>query len=191
VEKIRAFVAVRITDDVKKVVAEVEDDLKKAGADVKWVVPGNVHITLKFLGNIPADTVDGLARGLAEALRGSRSFEIVLAGTGTFPHGRRSPRVVWIGMEDGGDRLAEIAGAVEEACFRLGFEKEDRPFRPHLTIGRVRRDSGNLERLAERVAQVEFKPLKLEVNQVNLVRSKLSPRGPAYTVLESFTLERS
>ena len=190
-DKIRVFIAVPIPDEVKKVVGEVEDELSQAGADVKWVVPGNVHITLKFLGNILVDSVDVLVRPLADGLRGERSFEVTLAGTGTFPHGRRAPRVVWIGMEDGKERLAEIAGSVEETCFRLGYEKEDRPFRPHLTIGRVRRGSCNLARLSEHVEKVEFKPLKMKVNRVNLVRSKLSPRGPAYTVLESFTLEQS
>jgi len=191
VDKIRIFIAVPIPDEVRQVVGEVEDDLRQAGADVKWVAPGNVHITLKFLGNILVDSVDVLLRALADGLRDARSFEVMIAGTGTFPHGRRAPRVVWIGMEEGKERLAEIAGSVEEICFRLGYEKEDRPFRPHLTIGRVRRGSGNLARLGERVEEVEFKPLKLEVNRVNLVRSKLSPRGPAYTVLESFTLKQS
>ena len=190
-DKIRTFIAVPVPDDVRSVVREVEDELKKVGADVKWVEPRNVHVTLKFLGNILVDSVDGLVRALAEGLRGARSFEVTLTGTGIFPHGRRAPRVVWIGMEDGKDRLAALAGSVEETCFQLGYEKEGRPFRAHLTIGRVRRGSGNLERLRERVETVEFKPLKLEVNRVNLVRSKLSPRGPAYTVLESFTLEQS
>ena len=188
-EKIRAFVAVPMTDEIKRAVAEIEDELREARADVKWVVPGNVHITLKFLGNVLIDTVDSLVRILAETLQGEPSFDVILAGTGTFPEGRRAPRVVWIGMEEGKDRLAEIAGKIEEACSRLGFEKEARPFRPHLTIGRVRRGAGNLDRLGERVEQVEFKPLKLRVDRVNLVRSKLSPRGPAYTVLESFALE--
>jgi 2'-5' RNA ligase len=189
VDKIRAFVAVPMTDEVKKVVTEIEDELKEARADVKWVAPDNVHVTLKFLGDVLVESVDGLVRALGEALRSERSFDVVLSGTGTFPHGKRAPRVVWIGMEEGKERLAGIALNVEEACSRLGFEKEARPFRPHLTIGRVRRGSGNLDRLGERVERVEFKPLKLVVNRVNLVRSKLSPRGPAYTVLESFALE--
>lgn len=188
-EKLRAFIAVPVTDEVKAAVGDVEHKLLRAGADVKWVVPANIHITLKFLGNIRTDDVDALSVALPEALGGVSAFGVTLAGMGTFPSGRQAPRVVWVGIDEGRERLQEIAVRVEQACTRLGFEKEDRPFRPHLTIGRVRRGSGNLEQLAKYVAELGFNPLKLRIDRVNLVRSKLSPRGPAYTVLESFALE--
>jgi 2'-5' RNA ligase len=147
-----------------------------------------VHVTLKFLGNISQQDVDGLHRVLPDAVRGLERFDILLAGTGTFPPGGRAPRVIWVGMQEGSDRLIEVAGRVEAATSSLGFKQEARPFKPHLTIGRVRRGSGRLRELADRVAGLEFNPLKLGVDRVNLMRSRLSPQGPTYTVLESFAL---
>jgi 2'-5' RNA ligase len=189
-ESIRAFVAVPATDEVKKLVAELEGNLRGGGADVKWVEPENVHITLKFLGSIGQADVDNLADVLPDAVGGANAFDVTVSGCGTFPPGRR-PRVVWIGLADGKEHLADLAYAVEEICASLGFAKEKRPFRPHVTIGRVRRGSGGLSELAEQVSGIRFNPLKLRVEGVNLVRSKLSPQGPTYTVLESFALEHS
>jgi 2'-5' RNA ligase len=190
-EKIRAFIAVPATDEVRALIGQIEGELKPVGADVKWVEPGNVHITLKFLGNIDPDQVNGLCQALSDALRGSASFDVLVEGTGTFPSGRRAPRVVWIGLTDGKEGLIDLAGKVEGACSSLGFEQEDRPFKPHLTIGRVRRGSAYLRDLSDRVGRVEFNPLKLRVDRVNLVKSKLSPQGPTYTVLESSALEHT
>jgi 2'-5' RNA ligase len=188
-EMIRAFIAVPASDEVRAVVTDVETRLRKSGASVKWVRPGNVHVTLKFLGNTPASDVEKLSGVLREALKETPSFEVTVGGVGTFPRGRGKPRVVWLGMESGKERLIETAGKVEDACAELGFEREKRPFAAHLTIGRVRRGSGRLSELAAAVEGIEFKPLQLKVDRVNLVRSRLSPEGPTYTVLESFSLE--
>ena len=190
-EQIRAFIAVAASEDIRSLVARVQDDLRGVGADVKWVKPDNVHITLKFLGNVPSDRVADLADAIRGAVRGLSEFDVAVVGTGTFPGGRRAPRVVWLGLGDGADRLREVAENIDANCAALGFKREDRPFRSHLTIGRVRRGSGKLAELAERAAQVEYKPLQLKVDRVNLVKSRLSPQGPTYTVLESVALERS
>lgn len=190
-EKIRAFIAVPATDQVRAVVGEMQAKLREVGTDVKWVAPVNVHFTLKFLGNIPVADVEKLAEALRGAVKGVSSFEVTVSGMGTFPRGGGKPRVVWMGMGSGSEKLAEIAGKVEDACSHLGFEREERAFAAHLTIGRVRRGSGRLSELAERVTQLRFNPLQLQVDTVNLVRSRLSPEGPTYTVLESFALGRS
>jgi 2'-5' RNA ligase len=189
-ESVRSFIAVPASQDVRDLVGEVVGGLKWIGADVKWVEPENVHITLKFLGGISPESVERLGAVLHETLAGYRAFDMALAKTGCFPSGRR-PRVVWMGFEQGVDGLKDIAAAVESACAGLGFEREERPFRAHLTIGRVRRESGKLRELAEGVAAVTFKPLKLRVDRVNLVRSRLSPKGPTYTVMESVALADS
>ena len=187
-EMIRAFVAVPVSDEVRSTVETLEGELKRIGADIKWVVPGNVHLTLKFLGNIRPDQVEHLKVSLREALRGVTGFEATVAGLGTFPRGRGKPRVVWMGLESGVDELRNLAGRVEDACASLGFEREKRPFAGHLTIGRARSGGGRLEELAEGARELRFNPLQLKVDRVNLVRSRLSPEGPTYTVLESFTL---
>jgi len=187
-EAIRAFVAVPVSDEVRSTVEALERELKRIGAGIKWVAPGNVHLTLKFLGNIRPDDVDNLKVSLRGALHGMTAFEATVAGLGTFPRGRGKPRVVWMGLESGIDSLRALAGRVEDACASLGFERERRPFAGHLTIGRARRDGGRLTELAAEAAELRFNPLQLKVDRVNLVRSRLSPEGPTYTVLESFAL---
>ena len=187
-EMIRAFLAVPVSDEIRSAVESVEGELKRIGADVKWVKPGNVHLTLKFLGNIRPDDVGLLKAALEKTLAGQAGFEAEVAGLGTFPRGRGKPRVVWMGFEEGVDRLRDLAGLVDDACASAGFERETRPFAGHLTIGRSRRGGGRLPELAEAVAQLLFNPLQLKVDRVNLVRSRLSPEGPTYTVLESFAL---
>ncbi|MFZ1947763.1 MAG: RNA 2',3'-cyclic phosphodiesterase [bacterium] len=189
--KIRAFIAVPVSDEARQMVGEVETDLRSAGAAVKWVEPRNVHMTLKFLGDTKTRQLDDLVAAIRESLAGAASFDLELAGIGTFPPGTRNLRVIWIGTGEGREPLADLARRVEDACARVGFAKEARAFSPHLTIGRVRPGSGSLDRLAAAVAEARFNPLKVAVQRVNLTRSELSPKGPTYTVLESFALEHS
>lgn len=189
-EKIRAFIAVPTSEEIRTLVGDLEGNLAGVGADVKWVKPHNVHITLKFLGNVTQADVDSLINTIPGVLEGVSAFDVQVSGTGTFPPGRW-PRVVWVGLTEGKEHLAGLGARVEGACASLGFEKEKRPFRPHLTIGRVRRGSRALPDLAEQVGSITFNPLKLRVDEVNLVRSRLSPQGPTYTILESFALEHS
>jgi len=191
VDKIRTFVAVPVSDQARDAVTSAEDDLRRAGADVKWVEARNIHITLKFLGNVETGQLDQLQAALRSALAGVKPLEITLSGTGTFPSGKKHVRVVWVGITEGKQDLVKVAAAVEEGCAGLGFAREERPFSPHLTIGRVRRESGQLAELAARVSGYQFNPLKVEIDRVNLMRSELSPKGPTYTVLETVALEQS
>ncbi len=145
---------------------------------------------MKFLGNISSDIIEPMAQRLAQALADLKPFEVEVRGLGTFPGGSR-PRVIWLGFGEGKAILAELARRVEEACVDLGFARENRPFSPHLTIGRVRRPTPQLSALRDNIARVEYNPLKLSVDRVNLMKSKLSPRGPTYTVLTALTLGES
>jgi 2'-5' RNA ligase len=189
VHKVRLFIAVPVTEEVRRTVERVEGGLRRTGADVKWVEPQNVHLTLKFLGGTKTRQIDGLIGAVRDRLAGARPFDIALSGIGTFPPGRRSFRVVWLGIGEGAEQLRELAGRIEEACARQGFAKETRPYAAHLTIGRVRREGRRLEDLSSAVARVEYNPLKVRIDRVNLTRSELSPKGPKYTVLESFSLD--
>ena len=190
-DTLRAFIAVPVSDEVRATVASVEENLRGLGADVKWVDPQNVHLTLKFLGAVEAGRIGDVGSALKSALAGTDGSGITVAGAGTFPPGKKNVRVVWLGITEGQAALVEIARRVDDACAALGFAREERPFSPHLTIGRVRRESGRLADLARGVAALEFNPLKVDIDRVNLMRSELSPKGPTYTVLDSFALGES
>jgi 2'-5' RNA ligase len=190
-ETMRVFIAVPAPEEVREAVRRIVEGLRWSGADVKWVEPENVHITLKFLGDVPLDDVDRIKSALRKGLEGRRAFDLEVAGAGCFPGGRKAPRVIWMGLAGDTRSLEEIALSVDGLCAGLGFSREARPFKAHLTIGRVRRGSGRLRELAEAVGSVTFNPLKLRVDRVNLVRSRLSPKGPTYTVLESAALSDS
>lgn len=181
-ELIRTFIAIEIPDDVKAKMREVQDVLKKSGADVGWVRPEGVHLTLKFLGNIDAGRAEEIGTAVSAALSGTGTFELVVGGIGVFPNGR-SPRVVWLGLSGGLDALAALYEKVEAACETLGFKRESRPFRPHLTLGRVKSPRGR-ERLMRSVAQLE----KVEAGgftagAVSVMKSELRPTGAVYTEL--------
>ncbi|MGD9140130.1 MAG: RNA 2',3'-cyclic phosphodiesterase [bacterium] len=189
-ETIRTFIAVPVGEEVERAVETVESALKRSAADVKWVRPGNVHITLKFLGSVESGRIGDIARGLAAALDGARGFDATVSGVGTFPPNPRRARVVYMGLKEGAAGMAGLAERVEDAMAGLGFEKEKRPFKSHLTIGRVRRGARRLEDLGKAIAGAEYKPLKLSVDRVNLVKSELTPSGAIYTIIETFGLER-
>jgi len=183
---VRAFIAVEFSPEAREEFVRVEEVFKKAGADVKWVEPENVHITLKFLGNIPEEKIAYFAEKVEKAAFLTRSFEMVLEGTGAFP-GWGYPKVIWIGIGEGNKEIKGLAKSVEDVLAEEGFEKENRPFSPHVTIGRVRTGK-NRSRLKEIAESLEIKAVTSSVSRIILFRSDLSPKGPAYTPLATIDL---
>lgn len=184
---IRAFLSIDLPEDVRQELADLQADFKKEGADVKWVESDNLHLTLKFLGDTEETQIEALKQSLTEAVRGTLPFTIQLEGIGAFPR-TTSPRVVWVGANQGKAELEELAKKVETVCEKLEFPVEERPFSAHLTIGRVRSRDG-LARLIKKLQGVEFRASHpAPVDRVILYQSTLSPRGPTYTPLAEFPL---
>ncbi len=188
--QIRAFIAIPVDENVRDLASSIVKNLATAGADVKWVEPENLHLTLKFLGNISTDMLDQISSVIQEAVAGINQFEVTVDGIGAFPGGKKPLRVIWLGVSDKSGLMEKISLGIEEGCKNLGFKSEERGFKPHLTIGRVRQGSQNLSKLRSAISSVEFNPLKLSIDRVNLMRSELSPRGPTYTVLRTFGLKK-
>ncbi|MBI3323014.1 MAG: RNA 2',3'-cyclic phosphodiesterase [Candidatus Omnitrophica bacterium] len=187
---IRAFIAVELPEALRQEVGLFQGELRSAGADVKWVDPANLHLTLKFLGPIAEDRVPSLIEALQRACAGLSPFALTLEGIGAFPR-TTSPRVVWVGIQEGKEPLAALAGRVEEGCSRLGFPGEERPFSAHLTIGRTRSPQG-VARLIKKLQVAEFRggaPARAE--RVVLFQSALGPKGPTYTPLAEVPLSGS
>ena len=183
---VRTFVAVEMPEEVREQFKGIQAQLQKADAHVKWVEPHNIHVTLKFLGGIAEDQLQGLYEGVTEAVQGFAPFEINLSQLGTFPNLRR-PRVVWIGVDSGKEKLIELQKNVEESISQLGFPKENRKFSPHLTIGRVKSPRG-VEALADAIKATSFESESFGVNEVVVMESTLTPEGPIYTPLRRIGL---
>ncbi|HEX2695879.1 MAG TPA: RNA 2',3'-cyclic phosphodiesterase [Acidobacteriota bacterium] len=185
----RTFIAVDLAPEIKITLETLIRNARKNAGGVKWVKPEAMHLTLKFLGDIPEDTV-GNVKALLERLAGTRkSFPLRLKGTGTFPPGgRMNARVLWAGIEEGPE-LMELQAVLEAECEKAGFPREDRSFHPHMTLGRVKFPEG-LEpvlRELERYRTVDLG--EMTVAALTFFQSVLGPSGPEYKVLAEAVLE--
>jgi len=182
-EAIRAFIAIDLDDPSRRAAAEVARALREGpgGDRVRWVRPENLHVTLRFLGDIEAARVPSLARALREALAGLCRFQMQLGRVGVFPSARR-PRVVVVDVAPQ-EPLEQLAEAVERAVVESGLEPERRRFRPHLTLGRA---SGRS--LPPVTAPVTACGESLLVDEIVLFRSELKRSGAIHTPLERIAL---
>jgi 2'-5' RNA ligase len=181
---IRAFVAVELSSAVIDRARSLIERLRPSGADVKWVEPQNMHLTLQFLGDVPEAQTAEVCRAVNEAAKGFQPFEVSLAGAGCFPDARR-PRTLWIGVQDGLEPLTRLQAAIEAVLGELGFPGEDRQFHPHLTIGRVRQGGGPAVReLGQLVRQhADFDAARATIDHVTVFSSVLGKAGPTYQAL--------
>jgi 2'-5' RNA ligase len=180
----RLFVAVHLPGEVRERLALTQERLRRAAADVSWVKPGNLHITLKFLGETEPKRLERIRAVLGETAASAVPFSLVVAGVGTF--GGRVPRVVWAGVGEGAAPLEALARAVENGLARVGFPKEKRGFAGHFTLGRVR-SPRNVDSLMEALRAEPPEPFgNVMVDRVFLMQSQLDPSGSIYTELEQF-----
>ena len=183
---IRAFIAVTVATSIVEEIAKVQAELKKIKADIRWVRAENMHLTLKFLGDVNRSQVEPILEVLRTTLQRQPAFCVYAQGLGGFPNLIR-PRVVWAGLTE--DKLTAVSHAVETALVPLDFPIEKRPFRPHLTLGRVRSQQGWSD-VSPRVQQHEHTYFgESLIDRVALYQSDLRPSGAAYTRLGSIPLQ--
>jgi RNA 2',3'-cyclic 3'-phosphodiesterase len=184
----RCFVAVALPSPVKKLLVQVQDALRRADAHVTWVGEENLHLSLKFLGDLDEDAVDRLKGALSiEALQWP-GMALTYQGIGTFPE-RGLPRVVWAGCTGDLPRLAALAGAVERCASLVGVARERHPFAAHLTLGRVKSDR-NVKRLMSAIENQREVPLGSDqVREFVLYKSTLTDKAPVYEALATFLLK--
>jgi 2'-5' RNA ligase len=186
-EVIRSFIAVEIPPTAAAAIRAAQRRLEPADRSWKWVNPELYHITLKFLGGVDRERLQDLWQAVSESLTGTSAVAVTFRGVGAFPDIRRA-RVVWAGIGDGAAELTELASKVEDACAARGFEREKRPFRAHLTLGRARRPGSSPE-LAEGMNELAAADLgEAELDRVVLMKSELTRSGAIYTVLDEAIL---
>jgi RNA 2',3'-cyclic 3'-phosphodiesterase len=184
---IRAFLALELPETLRAGLAQVQDELKRSRADVRWVGPGNIHLTLKFFGNVPDDEIEALARAARDAAAETAPLQLQVTNAGAFPS-VNAPRVVWLGL--GGDvvPLTQLFYRLEKAYATMGYPPEGRAFNPHLTLGRVKSPANRvrLAKMLEKLPPVDWPPF--EVKELILFQSVLSPQGSKYTPLQVIPL---
>jgi 2'-5' RNA ligase len=191
-EQIRAFVAIELDEPTLSAIGVVQGELQKQAParTIRWVHSEGIHLTLKFLGNVPANRIPAIIEGMREACQETGPFAMTVGGLGCFPTLRR-PSVVWIGVQEPTGELARLQKLVEERLDSLGFPPEGRPFSPHLTLGRVKREArpGDLRVLGELIGNYPAETIgKMQVDAVALIRSDLKPDGAVYTRLAATSL---
>jgi 2'-5' RNA ligase len=183
---IRAFIAVDLDDPVIDKICDAIEVLKSRITELRWLKKENLHLTLKFLGNIVESQVESIVAALGQPLRLFSPCTISANGLGVFPDFRR-PKILWVGLS--GDQLADLAAKIESALVPLGFVPESRVFTPHLTIGRWRENSRPTKNLRQEIASwndCEFGACA--VRQIVLFQSVLRPEGASYRKLRTIQL---
>jgi RNA 2',3'-cyclic 3'-phosphodiesterase len=188
-DAVRTFICIEIPESIKERIAELQRGLRRADAQVSWTKPSNIHLTLKFLGDVTRSRIERVSRAVERAASSSLPFEIEVGPTGCFPS-PRSPRVLWIGLTGLPGSLKQLHECIEDELFREGFPREAKRFSPHLTIGRVRAPK-NASRLAEELLATGFEPETFQAHEVIVMRSELKPTGSVYTPQAAITLGHS
>lgn len=183
----RAFIGIPLPLSVREQLRDLQAQLAAAKADVKWVEAENLHVTVKFLGEITDAEREAVEELLRRVATHETPFSLGMAGIGAFPS-LSSPRVVWVGLREGAERASRLAQAIDDAGAAIPLRREGRPFAAHVTLGRVRSLRGRA-RLVERLRTATWSsPPPWQVQAFTLYQSVLSALGPRYTPLAEFAL---
>jgi len=185
IEKIRSFIAIEISESVRKKIADLQEELKKHKERISWTKPDNIHLTLKFLGDIEESKTKSIGESLTIATKELQPFNFFVKELGVFPNFRR-PRVLWVGINNPGNELNNIHSKIEQQLNQLGFQKEKKRFNPHLTIGRVK--SQVSDQFIERFKTVKFDGNEVKVAEIIFMKSQIHPKGAIYTPLRKIRL---
>jgi 2'-5' RNA ligase len=185
-EQIRSFIAIELPEEAKEGLAKLKKELERDEHKfVKWVNPRGIHLTLKFLGNIPSKQVAEITEAIEGAAQGISPFHLEIGGLGAFPS-LKQVRVLWVGISGEVEKLSRLQQNIDSALAALRFAKEERSFVPHLTLARIRQGASPLERrsFGELVGSTTFEDkYHVTVESISLMRSQLTPAGAIYTRL--------
>ena len=186
-EKVRTFIAVNLNPEIKEYLTSLQNILNIPESKIKWVGKNNLHLTMKFLGDISLEQTELIKSELKEIANHYSPFIIRLSSNiGVFPT-YKTPRIIWIGIKEGISELKELYNSIENKLSNKGFPREDKEFSGHITIGRVKfiRDKTNFIQILKRI---KVNNLTQEVGSIDLMESKLTPSGPIYDIAAKFPL---
>jgi 2'-5' RNA ligase len=185
--RLRMFVALSLSSSILAGIGKLIRTLQPDCEEVRWVEPKSLHVTLKFLGDVPLNELPQLIRAVTQSTSQTDSFDLTLQGLGVFPN-REAPKTLWIGCREGSEELGQLAGSVDEGLIPLGFPKEPRKFSPHLTIGRIKKQAqgSSLSPILDDNQNRLFG--SCSVSEVQIFSSELTRSGPLYDELAAIPL---
>lgn len=193
---IRSFIAVPLNGEIHQNLADFiqSHNLNTHGAGLRPVKPANIHLTLKFLGDVESFRIQAIGQALDEEIKSLAPFSIDIRGLGAFPAWKKQPRVIWVGAHPA-DQLKELFSRVDTAAAAAGFPPENRDFSPHLTLARINQQISNpvQHELLEKLMNIQPEPVfgQMTVHEVVLFKSLLQPSGPVYTILSRHSFSGS
>ncbi len=178
----RLFIAIELPPEIKQGIAKIQEQLRTAGANAGWTRPEGIHLTLKFLGEADESKTQEIMQMLAGATQGIGKLNLEVTGAGAFPNGK-NPRVLWLGVTGDVEKLGSLQAAVEDSMVKLGFEREERKFSPHLTLARIKfpKPRDNWQQKIESIRDVKLGTF--EAGHISLMKSELRPEGAIYMEL--------
>ncbi|QAT17297.1 2'-5' RNA ligase [Candidatus Velamenicoccus archaeovorus] len=184
----RLFIAVELPKEIKEYLGSAVRTLQETGADAKWVESKNIHLTLKFLGATPVETIPAIRRAMTAVTDNARAVPTSLETFGGFPS-LSAPRVLWVSLTDKEKHLERIVRELEDSLSAVGFAKENRPFKAHITLARLRSSRNRLSLTeAARKFQAVLEHPAFKIDNITLFESVLGPKGPAYSIIEQIKL---
>jgi RNA 2',3'-cyclic 3'-phosphodiesterase len=183
---VRTFVAIPLSDQCREMLRRVQQNLRASEADMRWVAISSIHLTLKFLGEIDPAVVPSLFEAFCEISKSGHALRLRIHGLGSFPN-QTNPRVVWCAISGDTDELSKLQKEVENVCAKFGFPVEQRPFSPHLTLGRVK-GKRKLQALLDCIKIGSDLECELVADHFNIYRSTLKPQGAVYTILDTIPI---
>lgn len=183
----RCFIAIDMPEDIKRSISDFISKIDHKIKGIRWVLPENIHLTLKFLGELEDNQIKEVKKKISDISSNHSNFDINISKIGGFPT-LKKPNILWIGIEES-ENLKALYDDIENSLLEIGFEKEDRKFSPHLTIGRVK-DKRDIDSVIKAIASFQnFYFGTAKVNEILLMRSILKPSGAEYSKIEIFNLK--
>ncbi|MEE9189477.1 MAG: RNA 2',3'-cyclic phosphodiesterase [Candidatus Neomarinimicrobiota bacterium] len=178
---IRTFISVNLPRQIVNIQSMLQSTVHNRKANIKWVKPGNIHFTLKFIGHTPPDAIDNINAVIQRVSENHTGMKYLIKGTGCFPVESR-PRVLWVGIDGQLDPLLNYVAELNNQLEKLGFPTDERDFRAHITLARIKYPPKISPDITGFISS-QFEPLPFEIHKVNLISSELFPHGPIYSIL--------
>jgi 2'-5' RNA ligase len=182
IETIRTFIAINIEEEIKEILSKEIEKLINPKDKIKWVLKQSLHLTLKFLGNITSSKIEEVYQKIKPIVQKESPFRISLKSLGIFPNFKK-PQIVWIKVNEGREKIIELAKEIDVSLEEIGFLKEKREYIPHLTIGRIKK-LNNKEEFLKRIDKLDIQEYTTIAKSVDIMKSNLTPKGAIYTPIK-------